>query len=97
MNVITIQSEAFQQILNKLDAINSKLNSEAKANNKLSEKWLTINQTCETLNVSRRTLQAYRDDGIISFSQYQGKIYFKAADIEAHLQKNYKPAFNNKQ
>lgn len=97
MNVITIQSEAFQEIIDRLETISKKLNgSEGKAKNNISANWLTIDQTCQILSISRRTLQSYRDDGVISFSQYQGKIYFKASDIEAHLQKNYKPAFNNK-
>ena len=96
MEIITIESEAFKQILNKLDSISKKLNDkEGKTHDKLSAKWLTINQACEILNVSRRTCQAYRDDGVLSFSQYQGKIYFKASDLESHLQKHYKPAFKN--
>ena len=96
MEVITIQSQAFQEILNKLDSITKALHlKEGKSNGKLSEKWLTLGQTCEALNISRRTLQAYRDDGVLSFSQHAGKIYFKASDIEAHLEKHYKPAFKN--
>jgi excisionase family DNA binding protein len=64
-----------------------------KAESKLSDQWLTIAETCKLLSISRRTLQSYRDQGILPFSQYAGKIYFKAADIESHLQRNYKKAF----
>jgi excisionase family DNA binding protein len=94
MQVITIQTEAFQQIIDKLDAISKNQNGDKGKANKLSDNWLTIDQTCKLLNISRRTLQAYRDDGILPFSQYLNKIYFKASDIEAHLQRNYKPAYN---
>ncbi len=95
MQVITMQSEAFQEILDKLDSISKELaGNKGKAKN-LSDNWLTIDQTCQLLSISRRTLQAYRDNGTLPFSQYQNKIYFKATDIEAHLQKNYKPALKN--
>jgi hypothetical protein len=96
MEVVTIQSEAFKQIIDKLEAISNKLvKSEGKLNNDLSSKWLTIDQVCKTLSISRRTLQSYRDLGILPFSQYAGKIYFKVSDIEKHLEKHYKPAFKN--
>ncbi|MBW6480867.1 MAG: helix-turn-helix domain-containing protein [Bacteroidales bacterium] len=96
MNVITIQSEAFQEILSKLDSITKALdNKKGKTPDILSSKWLTIAETCKILSISRRTLQSYRDQGILPFSQYAGKIYFKLNDIESHLEKNYKPAFRN--
>ena len=93
MQVITIESQAFQQILDKLDSITKALHlKEGKSNSKLSDQWLTIDQTCKTLSISRRTLQSYRDQGILPFSQYAGKIYFKVSDIETHLQRHYIPA-----
>jgi len=60
----------------------------------LNETWLNIDETCRFLKVSKRTLQTYRDNGKLSFSQIGGKIYFKASDIEDHLKKNYFKAFN---
>lgn len=94
MQVITFESQAFQEILNKLDSIHKSLHPrEGKSNSKLSDQWLTIDQTCKLLSISRRTLQSYRDQGILPFSQYAGKIYFKISDIESHLERNYKPAF----
>lgn len=93
MQVITIESQAFQEILEKLDSITKALHTkEGKPNSKLSDQWLTIDQTCKLLSISRRTLQSYRDQGILPFSQYAGKIYFKVSDIEAHLQRHYIPA-----
>jgi hypothetical protein len=55
----------------------------------LKDRWLDINQTCQVLNISKRTCQSYRDNGVLPFSQIAGKIYFKVADIEAHLMKHY--------
>ena len=88
MNVITIESEAFQQIVKRLEAINEKLNKE-KGTSPLSEVWMDNQDVCELLHISKRTLQHYRDSGKLPFSQIGAKIYYKASDIDAFLQSNY--------
>lgn len=55
----------------------------------LEEKWLDNQQVCKILRVSTRTLQDYRDQGVLSFSQYGKKIYYRADDIELHLENHY--------
>ena len=95
MEVITIESSAFQEIISNLQEIKA-LHQKKSAPGPLSENWLDIPETCELLKVSKRTLQAYRDEGILPFSQIGGKIYFRASDIEAHLIKHYKKAFSTK-
>jgi excisionase family DNA binding protein len=88
MNVITIESEAFQQIVKRLEAINEKLNKE-KGTTPLSDVWMDNQDVCELLHISKRTLQHYRDSGKLPFSQIGAKIYYKASDIDAFLQSNY--------
>lgn len=91
MEVITIEKQAFQQIIEKLDAIDSKFQSHADKN-PLKEQWLDIQDTCHLLKISKRTLQSYRDKQILPFSQIGGKIYFRAIDIEEHLKRHYNKA-----
>ena len=92
MQVITIQSEAFQEIVTKLDKIMTKM-TEEKSKQPLSEVWLDNQQVCELLKISVRTLQTYRDEGVLTFSQIGSKIYYRASDIEAHLNKHLNKAF----
>jgi len=81
------------QILNdKMEAIKQLLNKEKK-DYPLDDRWLDISDVCQLLHVSKRTLQSYRDNGILPFSQIAGKIYFKATDIQKHLEKHYRKAF----
>ena len=54
-----------------------------------NSEWLDGKAVCHLLRVSNRTLQSYRDKGIISFSQFGRKIYYKASDIQEHLERNY--------
>ena len=51
---------------------------------------LTGKEVCERLYISPRTLQDYRDKGIIPYTQFAGKILYKVSDLERLLEENYK-------
>lgn len=91
MEVITIQSDAFQAIIDKLNSI-EKIVEVTTSKNPLEDHWLDISDVCRLLNISKRTLQSYRDNKVLPFSQVGGKIYFKAADIQKHLDNHYQNA-----
>ncbi len=78
----------FAKISTKLDEISIK--------NPFKDKWFDSEDVCRILKISKRTLQNYRDKGIIAFSQVGNKIYYKASDIESHLEKNYIKVFSKK-
>ncbi len=90
MEVITMQSEAYLAIIGKIEAINTRLSSKEK---EPKEKWLDNLELMQLLKVSKRTAQAYRDTGVISFSQVGNKIYYKLSDVEELLKKHYNKAF----
>ena len=54
------------------------------------EIYLTGREVCERLFVSPRTLQDYRDKGIIPYTQIAGKILYRLSDINSLLQENYR-------
>lgn len=43
---------------------------------------------CQILGISKRTLQHYRDTGVVPFIQIGHKCYYKRADIEVLLAKS---------
>ncbi|ADQ15950.1 hypothetical protein Lbys_0155 [Leadbetterella byssophila DSM 17132] len=53
------------------------------------EIYLSGQDVCELLHISKRTLQQYRDDKILPYIQIGGKIIFKQSDIIATLEQNY--------
>jgi DNA-binding transcriptional MerR regulator len=55
----------------------------------LKNKWLTSEEVCHLLGISKRTLQSYRDNEILPFSQNKRKIYYKASDIDDYLDAHY--------
>lgn len=57
------------------------------------ERFLMDREVSARLKVSRRTLQDYRNNGIIAYYQLGGKILYKESDIERMLAANYREAF----
>lgn len=86
MEVITIDSEAFKRIMAALEEVKKGVDDKTAPN--LEALWLDNKQVAKILRVTERTLQNYRDKRVISFSQYGNKIYYKALDIQQHLEKH---------
>lgn len=60
MEVVTIQSQAYQEIVDKLDAINTRLSAKEK---EPKEKWLDNQELMQLLKISKKdcpTLQRQR-------------------------------------
>ena len=53
------------------------------------EIYLSGEQVCEMLHISKRSLQQYRDDGLIPFIKLERKILFRESDIVKVLEDNY--------
>ena len=53
------------------------------------EVYLSGEDVCKLLDVSKRTLQQYRDDNILPYVQIGGKIIFRQSDLLAILERNY--------
>ncbi len=53
------------------------------------ESWIDGQEVSLALNLSPRSLQTLRTKGVLPFSQFNGKCYYKASDLEALLESNY--------
>ncbi len=93
MEVITMQTEAYQNLVSKIDEINTRLTQKEK---QPKEQWLDNKEFMDLLKISKRTAQYYRDNGLISFSQVGSKIYYKLSDIEELMKKHYNKSFATK-
>jgi predicted DNA-binding transcriptional regulator AlpA len=57
------------------------------------EHYLTDRELSQRLKISRRTLQDYRNNGILPYRQLGGKILYRESDIERVLQSCYRGKF----
>ena len=65
-------------------------------NNKPSldgERYYTDKELAVKLKVSRRSLQDYRNNGILPYTQIGGRILYRASDIERTLMDEYREAY----
>lgn len=61
----------------------------------MNKRFLTDRQLSENLNISRRTLQDYRDKGRIPYYRLDGKILYEEGDIDQFLSESYRPKFDD--
>jgi len=91
MNVITLESAVFNSIMAKLDKLETEFTKTVRsASYPLSERWLDNDIACKIFNCSKRTLQMYRDEQHLPFSQIKHRMYYRAIDIEKFLNENLK-------
>lgn len=57
------------------------------------ERYLTSEELCSILKISRRTLQEYRDNGVFPFIQLPGKVLFRESDIKKVLEDRFRSAY----
>lgn len=51
--------------------------------------WLDNQEVCQTLGITKRTLQTYREKGLLPFSRIRHKVFYKPEDVEKLLQASY--------
>lgn len=59
----------------------------------MGKRFVNDAQLSERLGISRRTLQDFRDRGIISFYRLDGKVLYEESDIEKYLDSIYIPKY----
>jgi hypothetical protein bacD2_04571 len=85
MEVITIESGAFKQLVEKLDAISEHLQLIEHPVERDDESWVVSNEICRFLKISDRTLQRLRTNGKITYSCLGGKYYYQISQIKKLL------------
>lgn len=91
--ILLIDEQRFVKIEETLTEIASELK---KLNKEPRSSWLSTKEAAAFLQVTTRTMQNYRDEGKIPFSQVGSKIYYKESDLEDFLEMHYHDAFNLK-
>lgn len=91
MDIILIEREAFEKMKASLEMAAEKLEEVTSrySKSKKMQKWLEGNEVCEILNISKRTLQTYRDNGTLPYSQIGYKMYYLVDDILKMLNKQF--------
>lgn len=91
MELINSNSEIIKDFFQSVDRMLDGISRLAKENKAYlnGEKFLSNKEVAKCLKVSIRTLQEWRDTGVIPYIQIKGKIIYRQSDIERLLQAYY--------
>lgn len=96
MEILDKKSEKVNTLFQVLDEVQEAVKNALKRRTPHlnGEKYLTNNEVSKLLKLSTRTLQDWRDNGIISYIQIKGKILYRQSDIlkllETHFEKSWR-------
>lgn len=92
MNLITENSDTSKVLFESLDRVLENVEMMAANFRPVlgGERYLTGDEVCEKLHVSKRTLQDYRDTGLLGYVQLPGKIIYRESDVERLLDEHYR-------
>ena len=88
---LNMKADDVQVVLSAISSVSRRIKEVAQTHKPLfgDEHFLTGKEVYERLYISPRTLQDYRDRKIIPYTQFAGKILYKASDLEKMLEENY--------
>ena len=89
MEIVCFERKAFEEFAMKIERFIQRVEEIPHLNLKGVKGtggWLDHQDVCLKLRISKRTLQHYRDTGVLPFAQIGHKCYYKREDVEQLLQ-----------
>ena len=86
MDLITIESQAYKELVSNINAIAKfVIDHQDDDTTNPDEMWVDSYEVCTFLKISERTLQRLRSNRMISYSIISGKSYYTIAEIKRML------------
>jgi hypothetical protein len=83
MEIINIEARTFEAMMTEFETFAGKVDALCRANGeKTMQEWLDNQAACTILSITPRTLQTYRDNGTIPYTQIGHKIYYRPDDLK---------------
>ena len=94
MEMIMIEKRVYDSMVARIETLANKVATLNEQREKRMKHWLDSEEVCEILGIEKRTLQVYRDKGLIPFTRIKHKFFYKPEDISRFLESNYHPQKN---
>jgi len=89
MDVITIEAQAFKELMAKINTIAKFVATiQAKADEEPTDIWVDNYEVCTFLKVSPKTLQRLRAANLVAYSRIRGKNFYKISEIKRLMENN---------
>ena len=82
MEIINIEARVLEEMATRFEQFVKRVEVLCSRKDKSLKKWLDNQEVCLLLNISKRTLQTYRDNGTMPYSQIGHKMYYRPEDVE---------------
>ena len=87
MEIISMSIKVFDALARRVGDIEEKAERLYRRQEDLSlKKWLDNQDVCEILGITKRTLQTYREKGLLPYCRIEYKIRYKPEDVRKLLQ-----------
>ena len=87
MEVITLDQEAYKNLVSKIEKIADYVFKKENNPSVEPEIWLTNEELSDLLKISTRTLQRMRNEKSIPYFMMRGKCLYRLSDIESNIAK----------
>lgn len=88
MEIINVDARTWELIMKRIEALADKTEDLCRnTGDKSLQKWLDNHEVCQLLGISKRTLQTYRDNETLPYTQINHKIYYRPQDVEQAINK----------
>lgn len=87
MEIISMSVKVFTALVQRVEDIEERAERLYRRQEDLGlKKWLDNQDVCEILDITKRTLQSYREKGLLPYSRIEHKIRYKPEDVQKLLQ-----------
>lgn len=91
MEVVSMEASTFEAMMAGVESFARRVETLYEQHGeKCLQEWLDNQDVCEILGISKRTLQTYRDNGMLAFSQIGHKMYYRREDVKKLMDDNLK-------
>ena len=89
MDCMLIETSAYNDLQAHIKRLLERIsNLHALSEKSQTARWLTAEEVCKALSITKRALQYYRSAGIIPYTALGNKVLFRDDDIRHLLEKN---------
>lgn len=91
MEIVSMEASTFEAMMAGFESFARRVETLCRQHGeKRLQEWLDNQDVCEILGISKRTLQTYRDNGTLAFSQIGHKMYYRREDVKKLMDDNLK-------
>lgn len=90
MEIVSIDTRLFDEMIRRVKSVEEKAVRLCRQQEDQGlKKWLDNQEVCQILGISIRTLQTYREKGVLPYTCIKHKMFYKPEDVETLLQSSF--------